>query len=410
MRRRGIDIIKIICKLALIVTNVFCMFTNVTVAKEIKPGAVINQQNYKDYLPALKDLLAPSRYAAYTKGLEKGWITMPVVSDGPRIGPPPGVREATAKYASQCKLLPNGQLTNYVAGNPFPNPKTGLELAWNGFKTRSIPDDAIIPGEFHLINKKGIEERSFKWILYKKFWIGRTHIPPLGEIPGNKGILESKESLIITSPFDVKGFIMFRVRYWDLDRSDDCYSYLPALRRIRRLTGSDVTDPLLGSDATPDDFQVWRQKINPKMTFKNLGVRDYLETRYYPGNKNPLEKDMLRRNCLQVEWEIRPLYTLEVMINDPDYVYSKRVITIEKYNDSYNLINGSNYDQKGRLFKSDSQLTNFSPETGIYGARCHTFRNLITDHTTQLVFVFTIDGTPVADEKFSIKHLLKSAR
>jgi len=385
------------------------VLTSSLLAKEIKPGIVITQKNYKEYLPELKRMLCPSMFIAYSEGLEKGWITMPV-KETAKVPTPPGFWEATQKYSSQCKVLPDNQLVGYVAGSPFPQPKKGIELAWNGFRTRSIPDDAIIPGVFHLINKHGKEERSFSWILYKKFWTGRTHIPPLGEIPDNNGEIESKESLIITSPFDVKGFIMFRVRYWDLDKPDDCYSYLPALRRIRRLTGSDVTDPLLGSDATPDDFQVWRQKINSKMTFKILEVRDFLTSQYYQGNKNPSEKDLLKGNCLQVDWEIRPLYVLEIMENDPDYAYSKRVIYIEKNNRSFCLVWGDNYDQNGRLFKSDEQVSNYNPQTSIHGGRVHRYRNLLTSHGTHLVFEFTIDGTECPMEKFSIKHLLKGAR
>jgi len=385
------------------------LFTAAAYAREIKPGVIIDKENYSDYLPALKNMLCPSMFVAYTEGLEKGWITMPVV-EKKKVPPPPGFIEATNKYYRQCKLLPNNQLTNWIAGAPFPKPNTAAELAWNAYKTPSLPDDACFPSKFHLIDKNGKKERGFTWVIYKKFWMGRRHVAPLPEIPGNNDILDSKESIIITSPFDVKGFIQLRIRYWDLSKDDECYSYLPALRRLRRLTGSDLTDPLLGSDTIPDDFQIWRQKINSKITFKILETRDFLAPRYYLGNKDPATEDLMKGNCLQVEWEIRPFYVLEVMENDPEYVYSKRVIYIEKDNKTFCMIWGDNYDQNGRLFKSDEQLSNYSPETFIHGARVHRYRNLLTSHTTVLDMNFFLDGSSFPVNKFSIKHLLREAR
>lgn len=381
----------------------------VTYAKEIKPGTVITRENYMEYLSELKKMLCPSQFIAYSEGLEKGWINIPVV-EKKEVPPPPGTEEATEKYSSQCGLLPNNQLTNFVAGVPFPDPQNGTELAWSGFKSNSLPDDHYMPADLLSVDKNGRIERSFSWKNYKKFWVGRRHVPPMPEMPGNNGLLDSKESILITSPHDVKGFIQLRVRYWDLSKDDECYCYLPALRRIRRMTGSDLTDPLLGSDAVNDDFQVWRQKINPKMTFKILEIRDFLTARYYKGNEDPISEDFIKGNCFQVEWEIRPLYVLEIMENDPNYIYSKRIVYIEKENKSFCLIWGDNYDQKGRLFKSDEQVSNYSLETGIHGARGHRWRNLLTGHSTIVDMNFSIDGSPVSADKFSIKHLLKEAR
>ena len=68
---------------------------------------------------------------------------------------------------------------------------------------------------------------------------------------------------MISEPQDVRGFILLRHKYWDPTKPDDVFSYIPALKRIRRLTGGDVTDPLLGSDAVPDDFEVLAAEGHP---------------------------------------------------------------------------------------------------------------------------------------------------
>ena len=61
-----------------------------------------------------------------------------------------------------------------------------------------------------------------------------------------------------------------------MDVADQCYGYIPAIRRIRRLTGSNLIDPVLGSDYTPDDGEVWRQKFTSKWRFRALEYRDFL--------------------------------------------------------------------------------------------------------------------------------------
>ena len=139
-----------------------------------------------------------------------------------------------------------------------------------------------------------------------------------------------RESLLISEPNEVKGFIHLKTRYWDIDKADEVYAYIPALRRVRRLTGADLTDPLLGSDATPDDFEVWRQKLTSKMKIRVLEHRDYLVPKTYIGMENKPAYDYKKTGpYAQVEWELRPQWVLEIMINDPNYVYSKRVLYVD---------------------------------------------------------------------------------
>ena len=60
--------------------------------------------------------------------------------------PTPGLLEATAKYSPQAKMGADEVVENYetMAGVPFPQPKTGLEAAWN-FYMWSRGDEFIRP-------------------------------------------------------------------------------------------------------------------------------------------------------------------------------------------------------------------------------------------------------------------------
>ncbi|MDP2724686.1 MAG: outer membrane lipoprotein-sorting protein, partial [Syntrophales bacterium] len=232
-----------------------------------------------------------------------------------------------------------------------------------------------------------------------------------------------KESLVIKEPNEVKGFVNLRVRYWDINKADDSYAYIPAIRRVRRLTGADVTDPLLGSDTIPDDFEVWRQKLDPRMKFRVLEHRDFLFPKTNVGRENKPAYDYKKHGPLfQEEWEIRPCWVLEVMINNPDYVYSKRIIYVyanpPDQGQNYLLQWGEQYDQKGRLWKAVGQgaPSTSANEKGFNGTFDVMFMNYQTDHYTPLdafqAYDNGLDKTfPLdEDEVFSIKGLLRTIR
>ncbi|MDY6863824.1 MAG: outer membrane lipoprotein-sorting protein, partial [Thermodesulfobacteriota bacterium] len=312
----------------------------------------ITKKNYVNYLPELKKLLPKATSHRHITGLKNGWITMPIVKkEYPLLNSL--YTKATRRNEGKFKVGESNKLIGkepWRAGAPFPNPKTGAELAWSAYRRFQYLDDLTFYADFLLYDKKANIERSLKWVLRKKMWVGRLEFPPVPEFSGNNGVLNSKESIVITKPYDIRGFCMLRIRYEDLEKPDAVYSYIPAIRRVRRLTGSDVTDPMLGSDCVYDDFETWRQKIDTKMTFKLGETKLLVDTRVLGEKPSPL----FNKNCWQTEWEIRPFWILEVYPNDPDYTYSRRMIYVSKDRAGYegfDLPYGENYDQKGRLFR-----------------------------------------------------------
>ncbi|MDP2725328.1 MAG: outer membrane lipoprotein-sorting protein, partial [Syntrophales bacterium] len=283
-------------------------------------------------------------------------------------------------------------------------------------------DDATYPRHWFGSFKGTKYEKHFAWtILYRKYR-ARTDIPPLGDMPDfkDRGIA-FKEAIIIYEPNEVRGFIQLRIRYWDIDKSDECYAYIPAIRRVRRLTGADLTDPLLGSDIIPDDFEVMRQKFTPKMKFKVLEQRDFLVPRIYVGMENKPAYDFKKHGpCFQVEWELRPMYVLEIMINNPEHVYSKRMLYVDAtpmdQGGSYFCYWGEAYDQKGRVWRVNGAAPRGGNKEGYINLFNWEFTNYQTDHYTVLdgypAYVKDFDKAfPLKEEDaFSIKGLLKRAR
>ena len=397
----------------------------------IKPGVVITKENWDKYLPELQKLLPPSKVKWMGMGVKEGLVTMPIAKTTfPRVVTK-GQMEATKKYAGTARVAANNDLLNWTAGVPFPEPKNAQEVAWDLYPliARSGAHDELLFYSKFILFKGSKYEKQFTWDLFDRKYRGRTDIAPLGDLPDfkDRGIA-FKESIVIFEPNEVKGFIQLRVRYWEMGKADECYAFIPAIRRIRRLTGSDVTDPMLGSDAVYDDFEVCRQKLDSKMKFRVLERRDFLVGTTFLGLENIPAYDQKKNGpCYQADWEIRPIYVLEITLNDPNYAYSKRIVYVDAVpldQGGGNFMYGSeNYDQKGRLWKAhhnpsfgvDKELSEIG--RGFRNWPSSTYMNFQTDH-------YTIMPTPPCytkkdfdrkyplkeDEAFSIKSLLRRAR
>ncbi|MDY6863096.1 MAG: DUF1329 domain-containing protein [Thermodesulfobacteriota bacterium] len=394
---------------SLIIFVFICLRVPISAQEDkIRPGTVITEKNYENYSKELKKVFTPAYFITVSKGVKNGWITIPVVKkrDYPlRKGFAEATRNNTGKFKVGEK---NKIIGKWTSGSPFPQPETPKELAWDVYRRGQLADDLEFISTFRLYDKKTKLERTFEFIMWCKLWVGRTDIPPIPEMPGNNGLLGRKESLIFYEPFDVKGFSQIRIRYEDIEKNDEVYAYIPAIRRLRRLTGADFTDPILGSDDIPDDFEVWRQKINTIMTFKILGVKDFLVPGCY--NKKPPEP-FIKRNCFQVDWEKRPLYILEVDMNDKDYVYKKRVIYAEKEDGTFSLYGGENYDQKGRMWRSWTQIVQAQDIKTLF--RCwwgFLITDHLTSHSTMLPMYPKLRDVVVSQEVFTIRGLLKRAK
>ncbi len=380
----------------------------------IRPGLVITKENLNQYLSELKSLLPKTRhYWLIEIGLKKGLFSVPI-QEIELFPPSPGYAAMSKKNRGRCKLGADNELLNWEAGTPFPQAKSALEIAWNCYPEVSHAtshDDCSFIATYNYYNCKGDYEKHFSWIIYKKKYRGRTDIPPCPALSGaiNQGLL-SKESIIITEPFDVKGFVQLRVRYWDLEKNDEVYAYLPALRRVRRLTGSDVCDPILGSDMPYDDYETWRQKLTPQMNFNLLGKKDFIVPAAYTEKPENLHQGV----GFQVNWEIRPCYVLEIEVNDPNYMYSKRMLYVDATREGNWTIHwGESFDQRGRLWRALG-VTPIAHETyeGVSGFRNlygYVITNVQNNHFSNAVGdpeFYPLDPS----KAFSIKEILKGAR
>ncbi|MDY6863655.1 MAG: DUF1329 domain-containing protein [Thermodesulfobacteriota bacterium] len=136
---------------------ILCICTHdLSRAKEIKPGIVINEGNYTEYLPELKKLLTPGYLTDIIMALKNGWITFPVV-EKKNYPPAEHFHRATLNNVGRYKVARDNRLIgkpSWKAGLPFLPPRTAAEVAWNVYKRREYGDQMSYYAPFLLFDLK----------------------------------------------------------------------------------------------------------------------------------------------------------------------------------------------------------------------------------------------------------------
>jgi hypothetical protein len=274
-------------------------------------------------------------------------------------------------------LGPDGELINYVCGQPFPlsqirleDPMAGVKEAWNynwrprAWGVRNLnawvlvrpggthsawehtqpPTDWFVnasdktgyapPDIGHYFGGGGNVERVIEGIfqLFQYSHIAefmdtptRGYLP----LPGAKDI-EFKEWDGFFSPFDIRGTAFVQIRYLDPHRADDSWAYIPVLRRVRRISTEVKSDSLLGTDFTLDDFWGFNARVlDWKWTFLGfkdvlgtIGIKDDFEHYYGPMGTIPDDWYRLRKTAVILrEPKYRHTYSAAIMFIDTQTGY-----------------------------------------------------------------------------------------
>lgn len=181
------------------------------------------------------------------------------------------------------------------------SPLTGREIM---FKVDNKPDgiDRRFILEMTLINKRN-RKRVRTVLSYSKDY-GK----------------DKKTIMYFEKPADVKGTGFLSFEYDEPSKEDDRWLYLPALKKVRRISGSSKNDYFMGTDFTYDD----------------MGDRSVDEDTH----------QLLREEVV----EGYPCWVVESVPKDKSYMYSKKMNWIRK--DSLIAFKVEFYDQRGTLIKT----------------------------------------------------------
>src|SRR5437867_1389451 len=176
------------------------------VRADVVPGDKITDQN----IDKVKDLISPGMEWC----IKHGWPL--TVVEPKRVEWPAAYKAATEKYAGQVKLAPDGlTLTNYVAGQPFPNldpkdPQFAIKIMWNynyQFLTTDDVDLRNFDADTGSVADHGplSVERHFLLDHFRRlFWTGRLYVEPKPDKPNPNGYRVQQGLYPILEPFDLK--------------------------------------------------------------------------------------------------------------------------------------------------------------------------------------------------------------
>lgn len=128
---------------------------------------------------------------------------------------------------------------------------------------------------------------------------GKERSRTITQVIGRYGSVD-KKLMIFQAPPDVRGTSFMNWSYKEAGKEDDQWIYLPALRKVKRISSEGKGDYFMGSDFTYDDL----------------------------GDRHPLEDTHTLLRTEKVEGE--ECWVVESIPKDPKYMYSRTVTWVSK--------------------------------------------------------------------------------
>jgi len=278
---------------------------------------------------------------------QASWFT--IVAYEP-IAPTPGTRINTQRFCGEPTLDTKGVLQNWTSGVPFPEPTSGIEMAYN-FRSRNYGDAYTSDERGYLVD--GVFRYDMKMHIKNQFihFTGRTDTPPVPEFVKNPKQLWRAFHMHQKAPPEARNLRILELQYKDKSKPYDSWVWISALRRIRRRATSERQDALGGADFCGFDNQGWNgpAEIN---NYNYINRRELLLARH----TNPKKLVHTPGKCLfdGTQRERINTFVVEAVNKDPYFLYSKMVWYLDP--ETWQILYSDRYDRDGRLWKVLDQL------------------------------------------------------
>jgi hypothetical protein len=382
-----------------------------TKAPRIKPGLIITPENISAYEKELRELF-PFGFdwevdRLTGKGVFAGYNYSPlemIIVPTTHAWNDRGFLEATKRYSDACRINQKGELEGWVAGIPFPFPTTALEIVHNYDRLTVMADNLnSMPMSIGLYGRDGKRERVEKIELHWQNYSGRIKLDPFPTIPGSSDIYE-KGSILALYPYDLKGFAAVRTRFKDSAAEDSFISYIPSMRRIRRLSGSNTQDPLVGSDASWEDWKGYWSKLSVHPAeYQLLGKAIVLCPSFNP---RPIKYQAKYGGwCQQYWWERRPVWVVKITYKESSYLYGARIWYVDR--ETFALQQEMFYDRNGRLWKLWDWCWRWNPANGELNYWNPYILDIINKHSSIFDHHIMLNMPNLSEDLFTIRYLME---
>jgi hypothetical protein len=153
-----------------------------------------------------------------------------------------------------------GKTPEHVEGIPFPDvdqndPRAAYMLMYNRMCYSYVIGNTVFPMRGIWVGRGG----------YEREIQGTFFTYPRVGFPGrmkedNKDVVEKYSIVQVLAPYDIAGTNVLTWRYLD-NKQDMTYTFVPAIRRVRRMSPANRSDAFLGTDMCVDDGYGYDGKI-----------------------------------------------------------------------------------------------------------------------------------------------------
>ena len=190
--------------------------------------------------------------------------------------------------------------------------------------------------------------------------------------------------LFFLEPKNLRDTAFLTVDFAEPGREDDQWLYLPAARKVRRISATDRGEAFLGTDLSYEDVKLETRVGLDDYRFATVGEEEVDGRRCWVGEALPVDEKTARelgygRLLLRVDAEIW-------MVRKAEY-----------------------WDPGGRLLKT-TQLGDIRPVDGIWTVHRVEVANARTGHRTILTFHDVDYASPVSDDLFTERALVRGLR
>jgi len=389
---------------------------------KIKVGMVINKNNVAGLKDELIKLTSPGVYNMVTKGMEM------VIAEYKPWPVPKAFGAVTKANAGQAVITADGNLKTksgkwWIGGIPFftvdeKDPQAGVKAWYNQINTYDGDDFTHDWVSMFFIGSKGQRERTVEMSWDRIFLTSREILPPKPSYDPKVEDIFFKELVYVQSPADLQGFGNLTYRYNDQNKSDDSFAYIPAMRRVRRLTSGQRFDAFVGCDSAIGDFRTldvplarWNWKlidVQPKLT--TLFSTDYITENKKAQRRHPTT---VGEKFPRMNWRLWPnVYVIEATpkTRNDCPVYSKKVLWSMGGNWKSGLADA--YDLQGKLWKTTQNYFYGYGDGKVLDLMAHYETDFYTyDHQADHASPWHIDfphrkfNVGFTPERFSTKYL-----